>query len=262
MTKIKRTLSDNEAEFVKSFQQHLSTMMEFDDHNHLVATIPRYLRYTSTNNNFTCNANLNYFNIKCNRPEMEHVCNYFNLDFNSIIRIIDTVANIFDEHKLFNYQSFDKSFQTFPNYNSMDIPVELTDLNKHDIPVNIRQTEIEYLQKIFFNAGFYYKEIPTLLINIDFIIHFKYLIRLEITKTLNHDVIFRVSSISTTSSVGRSRKNYKIVSEQQLYKHMRRYAFRRLKTSVAKLLKINKEALLKDSELFDRYIALAEMTLI
>lgn len=262
MKKNKPALSDIEVEFVKSFQQHLSTMMEFEDSNHLVDSVPRYLRYTSTNHNFTCNANFNYFNINCNRPEMEHVCNYFNLDFNSIVRMIDTVANIFDEHKLFSYQSFEKSFKTFPNCKDMGIPVELTVLNNHDRPTNIRQVDVDYLQRIFFSAGFHYKETPTLLINIDFIVYFKHLVRLEITKTLDDDVVFRVSTISTTSSIGRSRKNYKIVSEQQLYKHMRRYAFRRLKTSVARLLKIDKDTLIKDSELFDRYIALAEMTLI
>lgn len=262
MKRNKPELTEESIAQVIAFQEHLSARMKFDHANHLVDLIPKYRRYTAEDLSFTCNANTGNFNIHCNRPEIEHVCKYFNLDFSRIVNMISTVAKVCSDYKLFNLDSFEKSLQTFPNYNEMNIPVKLSALNNHDRPNNVRQAEINVYEKIFFNATFNYKENPSLIINIDFIIYFKHLVRLEITKTIDDDIVFKLSSISTTSSVGRSRKNYKMVSEEQLYRHMKRYAYRRLRSTVIKLLKIDKDTLVNEPELLEKYITLSEMTLI
>lgn len=247
---------------IVAFQKHLSTRMNFYHEKHLVALIPKYKRYTNEDLSFTCNANTGNFNIHCNRPEMEHVCQHFNLDFSRIVTIISNVAKTCSEYGLYDYASFEKSLLKFPSYDDMHIPVSLSSLNNHDRPTNIRKIEIDVYEKIFFYAVFVYQEKPTLIMNIDFIIYLNHLVRLEITKTIDDDVVFKISSISTSASVGRSRKNYKTVSEKQLYGHMKRYAYRRLRNTVIKVLKLDKDTLANEPELLKQYITLAEMSLI
>lgn len=258
----KKEISQESIANVISFQEHLSARMKFYHEKHLVDLIPKYQHYTNEELSFSCNANTGSFNISCHKPDMEYVCQYFNLDFSRIVNIISNVAKTCSEYRLFDYASFEKRLLIFPNYDDMHIPVILSALNNHDRPTNIRKAEINIYEKIFFHASFHYKEKPTLIMNIDFIIYFNHFVRLEVTKTIDADMVMKISSISTISSVGRSRKNYKTVSEDQLYRHMKRYAYRRLRTTVLKLLKIDKDTLVNEPELLKQYITLAEMALI
>jgi len=247
---------------VVAFQKHLSSVMPFAHEHHLSDLLPRYRHYDAPNNRFFCNANKDSFYIRANKPEMEHFYNYFGLQLNYVISMISNVAKIFDKYHLFDYISYEKSLNQFPNIEESHISVDLTTLNNYDRPSFYRQDYIKDNQKIFCSSHFNFKERPTLLVNIDFIVYFKHVVRLELTKPINGDLEMRISTISTKDSIGRSRKNYKLVNEDQLYNHMKRYAFRRLRTILMKLLKLDKNELSKDSDDLTRYITLAEMKMI
>lgn len=245
-----------------AFQKHLSSIMPFDSEHHLSDLLPRYRHYESPNKSFFCNTNRDSFYISANKPEMEHFCHYFGLQFEYVISMISNISKIFDEYHLFDYDSYENSLKQFPNREDSNISVDLTVLNNYDRPSFYSADYIQQNQKIFFSSHFNFKETPTLLINIDFIVYFKHVVRLEITKPIDGNLEMRISTISTKDSIGRSRKNYKLVNEQQLYNHMKRYAYRRLRTVLLRLLKLDKNELSKNSDDLKRYITLAEINLI
>lgn len=74
--------------------------------------------------------------------------------------------------------------------------------------------------------------------------------------------MLRINTITSLSSIGRNRKNYKVVNEEQLLRHMKRYAFRRIRVVLMKLLKMDYDTALQDKENLQHYITLAEMALI
>lgn len=259
---MKKKIPEQTINNIDAFQKHLSFMMPFEHDKHLSDLLPSYRHYESPNKIFFCNTNRDSFYISANKPEMEHFCHYFGLQFDYVISMISNISKIFDEYHLFDYDSYENSLKQFPNREDSNISVDLTVLNNYDRPSFYSADYIQQNQKIFFSSHFNFKETPTLLINIDFIVYFKHVVRLEITKPIDGNLEMRISTISTKDSIGRSRKNYKLVNEKQLYRHMKRYAFRRLRTVLLRLLKLEKNELSKDSDDLKRYITLAEINLI
>jgi hypothetical protein len=250
-----------EADEIRKFQQHLSSVIHFEHDNQLVDIFPRYNGFKSTA--FICNANRSSLNIRCNREIMEHICNYFELSFVPIVDMMTSVAQCFDEHKLISYGSYEKSLKTFPNIDEMSIPVDITPLNFYDVKKPLyRAADVAMRSKIFFSVSFDFTETPKLLINIDFLVNYGYVVRVEISKPLGDDKEIRVSTITSLSSIGRNRKNYKVVNEEQLLRHLKRYAFRRIRAVLIKLLKMDNDVFLQDKKNLPQYISLAEMSLI
>lgn len=257
-----RELTDPNKEVIRNFQRHLSSLINFEHDNQLVDIFPRYNSFKSKDLNFICHANSNSLNILCNRAIMEHICNYFNISFEPIVNIITQVAKCLDEYKLITYESYERSLIAFPNTDEMSIPVTITPLNLLDIKKNFFQKlDFKMLNKIFLYVSLDLHDTPKLIINIDFLLYFKNVVRLEITKPLDGEQVFRVSTISSLSSIGRARKNYKTVTEDQMLRQLKRYAFRRLRRLLMKCLKID-NVLLSEQDDLNRYIALAEMSLI
>jgi hypothetical protein len=254
-------ITDMKADEIRKFQQHLSTIIQFDHDEQLVGIIPRYEAFRSAN--FICNANRSSLNIRCNKDVMEHICHYFDMSFSPIQEMITSVARTLDEHKLISYSSYKKSLNTFPNIDEMSIPVDITPLNFHDVKKPLyRPADLAMRSKIFFSVSLEFSETPKLLINIDFLINYGYVVRAEISKTINNEKELRVSTITSLSSIGRNRKNYKVVNDAQLLNHLKRYAFRRIRVVLIKLLKMDNDTFLQDKKNLQQYISLAEMSLI
>lgn len=254
-------LTDIEADGIRQLQRHLSSIISFDHDNQLVDIFPRYNGFKSPN--FICNANRGSLNIRCNRDIMEHICNYFDISFVPIVEMMTTVAKYFDEYKLITYSSYEKSLTTFPNVDEMCIPVDITPLNFYDVKKGlIRAADIKMRSKIFVSTSFEFKDTPTLLINIDFLVSFNSVVRVEISKPLYGEQVFRVSTITSLDSIGRNRKNYKVVNEDQLLRHLKRYAFRRIRVVLTKLLNMENDVFVQDKNNLQQYISLAEMSLI
>jgi len=254
-------ITELEAESLRKFQQHLSSIIHFGHDNQLVDLFPRYNGFKSPN--FICNANTRSLNIRCNRDIMEHICGYFDLSFAHIIGMMSSIAKCFDEHKLISYQSYEKSLMSFPNVDEMNIPVDITPLNFNDVKKPLfRAADVPRLSKIFFSVSFDFTETPKLLLNIDFLINYCYVVRVEVSKQIDNEQVLRISTITSLSSIGRNRKNYKVVNEEQLLRHMKRYAFRRIRVVLMKLLKMDNDTALQDKGNLQHYITLAEMALI
>lgn len=254
-------ITASEANEIRKFQQHLSTLIKFENDNQLVNTTPRYDAFRS--DTFICNANPSSINIRCNKHVMEHICNYFDMSFIPVVEMMTSVTQCLAEHKLISYDSYVNSLSTFPNIDEMSLPVDITPLNFSDVKKPLyRAADLAMRSKIFFRVSFNFTGTPTLLMDIDFLINYGYAVRVEISKTMNEAQVLRISSITSLSSLGRNRKNYKVVSEDQLLKHMRRYAFRRIRVVLIKLLKMDSDTFLQDKNNLQQYIALAEMALI
>jgi hypothetical protein len=238
---------------INAFQEYLSARISFPQGCYLTDNLNNKNDFIDRKNNFKCVLFNNKLDIRANAEMIAYICQYFNFEFEYVHKTVLSIIHILDEYGLTSYTEFQKNTLQFSS--NIYTLFRFKSINEFDLQANHKNSQ----HSILFRLCIDFSSEPKVHVYINIPFYSSRMVGLEISKSIHSDVVVRVSRLKSLSTVSRSRKDYKIVDEKQLMRHVKRYAFRRLRAILRKLLKIEDDQIFYDPDQLRSYIALAEM---